>query len=94
MDTVDRAIRWLVAVEGVDGRPLIETEGVDPVDADAWMEDLMKLIQSIPVWRATHIGRHGAGERVAPSDWTDATPHDSPPDDEEDAEHDGWEDDE
>ena len=44
-----------VAVEGVDGRPLIETEGVDPADADAWMDDLMKLMQRIPVWRATHV---------------------------------------
>ena len=31
MDAVDRAVRRLVAVEGVDGRPLIQTEGVDPL---------------------------------------------------------------
>jgi len=68
MDAVDRAVRRLVAVEGVDGRPLIQTEGVDPGDADAWMDDLMKLIQSIPVWRATHVTRHGAGGRSAASD--------------------------
>lgn len=74
MDAIDRAVRRLVAVEGVDGRPLIQTEGVDPADADAWMEDLMKLIQSIPVWRANHVARHGSGDRTALSDWaTDRT---------------------
>lgn len=76
MDAVDRAVRRLVTVEGVDGRPLIHTEGVDPGDADAWMEDLMKLIQSIPVWRATHVGRHGAGDRSAASDWGDVVEED------------------
>lgn len=60
MDDVDRAVRRLVAVEGVDGRPLIDTEGVDPADADAWMADVMKLMQHIPVWRNTHVSRHDA----------------------------------
>ncbi len=52
----------------------------------------MKLIQRIPVWRATHVARHGAGDRSSASDWDDATPDD---DDERefDAEGgDGWED--
>jgi hypothetical protein len=73
MDAVDRAVRRLVGVEGVDGRPLIETEGIEPGHADAWMEDLMKLIQRIPVWRATHIARHGAGGRSSASDWDEVT---------------------
>lgn len=90
MDTVDRSVRRLVAVEGVDGRPLIQTEGVDPADADAWMEDLMKLIQSIPVWRATHVARHGAGDRSAASDWDDASAEDDEPTDDEDHDDDGW----
>ncbi len=55
MDAVDRAVRRLLAVEGIDGRPLIQTEGVDPADADAWLEDVMKLMQPIPVWRNTHV---------------------------------------
>ena len=92
MNAVDRAVRRLVAVEGVDGRPLIQTEGVDPADADAWMEDLMKLIQSIPVWRATHVARHGAGGRSAASDWDDVATEDDEPDDEDHADE-GWEDD-
>jgi hypothetical protein len=73
MDAVDRAARHLVGVVGVDGRPLIETEGVEPGHADAWMEDLMKLIQRIPVWRATHGARHGSGGRSSASDWDDRT---------------------
>jgi hypothetical protein len=60
MDAVDRAVRRLLAVEGVDGRPVIQTEGVDPADADAWLEDVMKLMQLLPVWRNTHMSRYGA----------------------------------
>ena len=59
MDAVDRAVRRLIAVEGVDGRPLVKTEGVDPSHADAWLEDLMKLLQLMPVWN-THVSRYGA----------------------------------
>jgi hypothetical protein len=65
MDAVDRAVRRLVAVEGVDGRPLIQTEGVDPADAGAWLEDVMKLMQLIPVWRNTHVSRYGASRESA-----------------------------
>ena len=65
MDAVDRAVRRLLAVEGVDGRPLIQTEGIDPADADAWLEDVMKLMQHIPVWRNTHVSRYGASTRSA-----------------------------
>jgi hypothetical protein len=90
MDAVDRAVRRLVGIEGVDGRRLIETEGVEPGHADAWMEDLMKLIQRIPVWRATHVARHGAGDRTSASDWDDTTADDEDEDDLESEE--GWED--
>jgi hypothetical protein len=76
MDSVDGAVRRLVGVEGVDGRPLIETEGVEPSHADAWMEDLVKLMQRIPVWRATHVARHGGGDRLSPSGWDDVTTDD------------------
>jgi hypothetical protein len=75
MDAVDRAVRRLVGVEGIDGRPLIETEGVEPGHANAWLDDLMKLIQRIPVWRATHVARHG-GDRSAASDWDEVTSDD------------------
>jgi hypothetical protein len=42
---------WWSASRGVDGRPLIEAEGVEPGHPDVWMEDIVKLVQSIPVWR-------------------------------------------
>lgn len=72
MDAVDRAVRRLVMIEGVDGRPLIDTEGVDPADADSWMEDVMRLMQSIPVWRNTHMSRHGSTDRrTAGANWSD-----------------------
>lgn len=90
MDGVDRAVRRLVGVEGVDGRPLIESEGVEPGHSDAWMEDLMKLIQLVPVWRATHIARHGASARSSASNWDEVTPDDDEFDHGEGA--DGWED--
>jgi hypothetical protein len=69
MDAVDRAVRRLVALEGVDGRPLINTEGVDPSHADAWLEDLMKLLQLVPVWKATHVARHGVVGSSSASSW-------------------------
>src|SRR5260370_13494960 len=49
MGALDRAVRRLVAVEGVDGRSLISTDGVDPSHADAWLADLMQLSQPVPV---------------------------------------------
>jgi hypothetical protein len=69
MDSVDRAVGRLVAVEGVDGRPLVNTEGVDPAHADAWLEDLMKVLQLVPVWKATHVGRHGVDSSSSTLDW-------------------------
>lgn len=69
MDAVDRSVRRLVSVEGVDGRPLIDTEGVEPADADAWIEDVMKLMQQIPVWRNTHVARHGTSAPSSRSAW-------------------------
>ena len=61
MSEVDRSVQRLLAVEGVDGRPLAKTEGVNPTDADAWMESLMELWKLIPVWRNTHVSRSEAG---------------------------------
>jgi hypothetical protein len=84
MDSVDRAAHRLAAVEGIDGRPLIQTEGIDPADADAWLEDAMKLMQSIPVWRNTHVLRYGVGSRSATT-WD--VPEDSDTDQED---SDGW----
>jgi hypothetical protein len=56
------------------------------------MQDLMKLIQSIPVWRATHVARHGAGDRTAPSDWTTDRTDDEDEDEFDEGAADSWED--
>jgi hypothetical protein len=57
MDRLSEAASRLSAVEGVDGRPLIEAEGIDPTDADAWLGALMGLLQLLSVWKAIHVGR-------------------------------------
>jgi hypothetical protein len=88
MDAVDRAVRRLGAVEGVDGRPLINTEGVDPLHADAWLEDLMKLLQLVPVWKATHVTRHGVSTSSSATSWEDAEPDDDDEDNDDGVE---WE---
>ena len=59
MDEIDRSVQRLLAVEGLDGRSLTETEGVSPQDADAWTADLLRLLQLIPVWCNTHVSRSG-----------------------------------
>jgi hypothetical protein len=89
MDAVDRAVRRLGAVEGVDGRPLINTEGIDPSHADAWLDDLMKLLLLLPVWKTTHVARHGAADSAAASRWDDDEPDDD--NDEDDGSDLDWE---
>lgn len=88
MDSVDHAVRRLLAVEGVDGRPLIETEGIDPADADAWLGDIMQLMQRIPVWRNTHVVRYGSGSRSVPA-WGESEDSSS---DVDQGDPDGWDD--
>jgi hypothetical protein len=90
MDSVDRAVRRLLAVEGIDGRPLIQSEGIDPADADAWMDDVMKLMQLIPVWRNIHVSRYG-GRPSSAAAW-ETTGDDNDDLDQDDAEtsSDNW----
>ena len=92
MDAVDHAVRRLLAVEGVDGRPLIQTEGVDPADADAWLEDVMQLMQLIPVWRNTHASRYGASSW--PATWDGPADDGADLDEDADYEAGGWDDEE
>ena len=91
MDEVDRSVQRLLAVKGLDGRSLTETEGVSPQDADAWMEDLMKLFQLIPVWRNTHVSRSGAESmpNSEDSDIEETTAADVPHDGAEDESQEG-----
>lgn len=91
MDAVDHAVRRLLAVEGVDGLP-IQTEGVDPADADAWLEDVMQLMQLIPVWRNTHASRYGASSW--PATWDGPADDGADLDEDADYEAGGWDDEE
>lgn len=85
MEVVDRAQRRLATVEGIDGRPLVDSEGVDPSDADPWLEELMKLLQLLPVWKATHVGRHGIAGSSPAIRWGDGEPdNEGEPDDDVD----------
>ena len=81
MEEVDRSVQRLLAVEGADGRSLIQTEGIDPADADAWLEDIMKLMQLVPVWRNTHISRQG-NQESATDLWSEEPTGDNAVDDE------------
>lgn len=91
-EALHRAVRRLTSIEGVDGRALIDTEGIDPIDANAWMEDLLAFMQLVPVWRSTHLSRHGdasTGSDRAASGSSDDEERQFDGDDEGD---DGWED--
>jgi hypothetical protein len=95
MDGVGRAVRRFTTVEGVDGRPLVSTEGVDPSHADAWLEDLMKLLQLVPVWKAVHVARHGSNSPGPTSGWGETDGYDPTGDDpldDDDPSTDGWDD--
>ena len=63
-DHIRLAVHRLLNVEGVDGRPLIQTEGVDPTNADAWFGELAQLMGLIPVWKAAHLSHHGGASRA------------------------------
>ncbi len=71
MEALTKAARDLAGVEGLDGRHLIDTEGMDPADADAWWAELMRVAQQLPVWKATHLGTHGRSPGFA-APWADA----------------------
>lgn len=90
MSDLTSSVRRLAAVEGIDGRPLVETEGVDPTDADVWLQELMMLLQLLPVWKSAHAIRHGRGAGT-PSAWDDEESEDDgdPTDIEDEDEDDG-----
>lgn len=91
-ETLHRAVRRLTSVEGVDGRALIDTEGIDPIDANAWMEDLLAFMQLVPVWRSTHLARHGEGSTGPDRTASVSSDDDKGEFDDGDDGDDGWED--
>jgi hypothetical protein len=61
MDDLVKSASKLVSIEGLDGRPLIDIEGVDPADTSVWLDDLTKISQAVKQWETFHIVRHGRG---------------------------------
>jgi hypothetical protein len=49
----------LSTINGQDGRPLISSEGVEPRHADAWVTDLIRIVQQLPVWKAANAALAG-----------------------------------
>jgi len=68
MEALNRAVSQIERVDGLDGRPLIESEGVDPVETIAWTNELMAVFQKLPVWAANHTARHPAAALTAVDD--------------------------
>jgi len=94
MDRLNQAADRLARVDGIDGRPLIDSEGVDPADADEWWGQLMQIAQRLPVWKALFIARNGQSP-TAPAGWEAAVAadpldefhgEDGDPDEDEDVE--------
>lgn len=54
----------LTEIEGLDGRPIVDQEGVDPADADVWLEDLGKLLQAVSTWKTFHQIRYGSSGSI------------------------------
>lgn len=69
MGDLGRAVGQLQAVEGMDGRSLVAAEGVDPSHADAWLSELMRILQLLPVWKATQLGRDGGSVADPAGSW-------------------------
>jgi hypothetical protein len=59
MDGLTQATNRLASVDGVDGHPLLNSEGIDPKDADVWAMELIRIAQQLPVWKSIHVARHG-----------------------------------
>jgi hypothetical protein len=60
LEELMRSTDHLARVEGLDGRPLVDTEGVDPADGLAWSSELMRVFQLLPVWQNNFAAKHGS----------------------------------
>lgn len=66
-DLVD-AITAVKAVNGIDGMPLVDVEGVDRRHCDAWRDDLSAIEDDLVVWGRLSRRRGGAGPVAAVAD--------------------------
>lgn len=77
---VDQAFNDLTGVEGDDGQPLVESQGVEPRLTDAWRELLGKLDEEMVVWARTFRKAYGT-KPASPSngDFDEDEPEDADP---------------
>jgi hypothetical protein len=68
---VDEAFDGLTAVEGDDGQPLVESQGVEPRLTDSWRELLSKLDEEMVVWARTFRKAYGTKPAVPANGYAD-----------------------
>src|SRR6185312_16234641 len=72
MTALTDAYHALERVVGDDGRPLVETRGVDQRSCAAWRTDLSDLSDGLVLWSATHRRANAAAAaRVVDDDFVD-----------------------
>jgi len=59
LEEVDRAFNSLIAVEGDDGQPVVESQGIEPRLTDSWRESLSRLDEEMVVWARTFRKTYG-----------------------------------
>lgn len=59
VERLKQAFSAVIDVIGDDGRPLVETYGVDRRDCNAWREDLSQIDEELVVWGRTFKRVHG-----------------------------------
>lgn len=64
---VDQAFNGLTGVEGDDGQPIVDSQGVEPRLTDAWRELLSKLDEEMVVWARTFRKAYGTKPMVSGS---------------------------
>jgi hypothetical protein len=60
LGALDQAFRDMSAVVGDDGRPLVESRGVDPRTCSEWRELLREIDEELVVWSRTFRKAFGA----------------------------------
>jgi hypothetical protein len=65
VEAVQQAFGDLAKVTGNDGRPLVETRGVDPRDCSAWREVLREMDDELMIWGRTFRRVYGSESPVA-----------------------------
>ena len=72
VDAVERAFDELGAELGDDGRPIVDSHGVDPRSCKAWRELLGRIDEELVIWGRTFKRSFGAAATPAPRDEADS----------------------